>query len=135
MTHQTVRLADIGDYLASEDDSAAEQAEQSQLRNERLSRFPYAAMLQVAFPELDFINRWCWLQFGPRDGECTQQQSKYRVCEKVMAHAHEGRWTDYWFTKTAYNYGFNEWYFVNSQDFDKFIRHVPDFNWGEHYPK
>ena len=134
MTQRTAKRADFSDYLTSHIDLEAERAEENGSRNERLSRFPYASMLEVALPELDFINRWCWLQFGPRDGECTQQQSEYQVCERVSTHAHDGRWTDYWFTKTEYNYGFNEWYFMNLRDFDNFTNHVHEFNWGEHYP-
>jgi hypothetical protein len=135
MTHRTVILSDIADYLACEDDSEDERAEQRELRNRRLSRFPHSVMLQVAFPELDFIIRWCWMHFGPRNGECTQEYSEYRVCEKGNPHAHEGVWTDHWFTKTEYNFGFNEWYFATRQDFDTFKQQVPSFNWGEHYPK
>lgn len=135
MTHRTVILSDIGDYLACEDDSLEERAEQHELRNECLLRSPHAVMLQVAYPELDFINRWCWLQFGPRDGECTQHDSEYRVCDADDSHAHDGIWTDRWFTKTEYTFGFNEWYFANKPDHDTFIQHIPSFNWGEHYPK
>jgi hypothetical protein len=135
MTHQTVVLSDIRDYLRCECDREDERAEQLELRNQRRSRFPHVVILQVAFPELDFINRWCWLHFGPRDGECTQKHSEYRVCDTEDSHAHDGTWTDHWFVKTEYDFGFNEWYFANRREYDSFIQHIPSFNWGEHYPK
>ena len=129
MMHQTVVLSDIDDYLRCEND-----AEELELRNQRLSRFPHPVMLQVSYAELDFINRWCWLRFGPRCGDCTQRDSEYRVCEAGHPHSHDGVWTDHWFAKTEYNYGFNEWYFANRLDYDAFLENVPSFNWGEHYP-
>ena len=79
MSYRTVILSSFEEYLASTDDSLEERAEQERDRDERLSRFPYAVMLKVSFPELDFANRWCWQQFGPRDGKCTQHDSDYRA--------------------------------------------------------
>lgn len=135
MTHQTVVLSNIDHYLCCGGDSDHERAELLELRQQQLSRFPHSVMLQVAFPELDFINRWCWLSFGPRDGDCTQKDSEYRVCHSEPPHSHEGVWTDRWFTKTDYNFGFNEWYFANKLNCDTFIQHISSFNWGEHFPK
>ena len=59
MTHRNAVLSNIEAYLSRPDDSSEERAEQSSSRNERMARFLYAVMLQVAFPELDFANRWC----------------------------------------------------------------------------
>ena len=61
--YRTVSLSSFEEYLASEDDSPEEQAEQARDRKERLSRFPYTVMLQVSFLEMDFANRWCWQHF------------------------------------------------------------------------
>ena len=44
--------------------------------SELLLRYPYAVMLELAFAEQDFANRWCWEKFGPKDGPCTQMLSK-----------------------------------------------------------
>jgi len=90
-------------------------------------------MLKVAFPELDFANRWCWQNFGPCDGECMQRDSAYPVCDRVEAHSHAGTWTSYFLAKTEYDYGFNEWYFRDSTDRDRFSSNVEGINWGEHY--
>jgi len=92
-------------------------------------------MLEVAYPELDFINRWCWRHFGPLDGECTQKCSEYRACADETPHHHAGRWTSYWFAKTDYDFGFNEWYFSEKTDRDLLLANLPEMNWGEHYPK
>ena len=100
-----------------------------------MERFPYAVMLQVAFPELDFANRWCWTRFGPADGGCTQKDSKYRVCTIDVPHSHSGIWTTHWFVKTDYDFGFNEWYFAKQSHYDLFLDSVPKINWGEKYPK
>ena len=102
---------------------------------ERLTRFPYSVMLQVAYPELDFANRWCWQHFGPPHGECLQFQSEYCACDVEPKHCHMGVWTEFWFAKTDYNFGFNEWYFMEKSHFERFLASVPSINWGEHYPK
>jgi hypothetical protein len=92
-------------------------------------------MLEAAYPEIDFANGWCWQQFGPMDGECTQRYSEYRVCTEEVRHRHVGKWTTRWITKTDYDFGFIEWYFANETDRDFFLANLPEINWGEHYPK
>ena len=134
MSHRTVILSSFEEYLASGDDSPEERAEQKRDRQERLSRFPYAVMLQVSFPEMDFANRWCWQHFGPGDGECMQHQSEYRACDLAEPHSHVGKWMCHWFVKTDYNFGFNEWYFAEQGDRECFLANVDEINWGEKYP-
>ena len=90
--------------------------------------------MQVSFPEVDFANRWCWQNFGPSDGECFQRYSQYRVCDVAEPHAHAGRWTSHWFVKTDYDFGFNEWYFIDANDLQMFLANVEHINWGERYP-
>lgn len=135
MSHRTVEPSSFEEYLASGADSVEERAVQEVGRNERLSRFPYSAMLKVSFPELDFANRWCWQNFGPGDGECLQHHSEYRVCDLTGPHAHAGKWASHWFVKTDYDFGFNEWYFAERADRDLFVANVDEINWGEHFPK
>jgi hypothetical protein len=118
------------------DDAAIEgRIAESRERDERLLRFPYPVMLELAFPELDFVHRWCWLRFGPMDGECTQKQSEYRICTDDSPHQHSGSWTSHWVEKTDYDFGFNELYFAEQADRDLFLANLPEMNWGEHYPK
>ena len=50
-----------------------------------------------------------------------------------MLHSHSGAWTDHWFLKTDYDFGFNEWYFARQADYDLFLQNVANFNWGERY--
>jgi len=69
------------------------------------------------------------------DGECTQQYSEYPVCTDDAPHRHSGKWTSHWFVKTDYDFGFNEFYFVERADCELFLAHLPEMNWGEHYPK
>jgi hypothetical protein len=135
MSHRTIVPSSFEEYLASDGDSVEERAAQEADRNERLSRFPYSVMLKVSFPELDFANRWCWQNFGPSDGECTQRYSEYRVCDLTEPHSHVGKWTSHWFVKTDYDFGFNEWYFAESADRDLFVANADKINWGEHFPK
>ncbi len=135
MTHRTVEPSSIEEYLASEDDSLEDRSAQELDRNARLSRFPHSVMLKVSFPELDFANRWCWQNFGPSDGECTQRYSEYRVCNLSMPHSPAGTWMSHFFAKTDYDFGFNEWYFAEIVDRDWFVANVEKINWGEHFPK
>ena len=134
MNHRTVILSSFDAYLASEDKSREERASQQSARNQRLVCFPFALMLQVSFAELDFANRWCWTRFGPANGECAQMDSEYRVCQIDKPHSHSGVWMTHWFVKTDYNFGFNEWYFVDQARHDLFLAFVPKINWGENYP-
>jgi hypothetical protein len=92
-------------------------------------------MLQVAYPELDFANRWCWQHFGPADGECLQRQSEYPACTLSGDHSHTGKWMWYFLGKTDYDFGYNEWYFESELDQQRFLASVSDINWGEKYPK
>jgi hypothetical protein len=135
MTYQTVKLSSIEKYLANGGDLPEEQAIELRERNERLRLFPHSLMLELAYPELDFAFRWCWLHFGPADGECTQYSSEYRVCTEEKPHRHTGKWTTHWFAKSDYNFGFNEWYFVERADCELFRAFLPEINWGERYLK
>ena len=135
MSYRTVILSSFEEYLASTCDAPEDVAEQTCDRNELLLRFPYAVMLQVSFPELDFTDRWCWQQFGPSDGKCMQCQSEYCACPLSEPHSHSGKWTRHWFEKTDYDFGFNEWYFALQADRECFLANVPKINWGENYPK
>lgn len=134
MSYRTVILSSFEEYLASED-SPEERAEEERERKERLSRFPYAVMLQVSFAELDFANRWCWQHFGPCEGECLQSHSEYPTCDLKGEHSHTGKWTSHWLVKTDYNFGFNEWYFAEKSACEQFLASVNEINWGENYPK
>lgn len=140
MMYRTVVPATYDEHLATEypETSAsvvAARAADLQTRQTRLTSFPYSVVLKVAYPELDYANRWCWQQFGPGNGDCLQASAEYPACELGTPHSHEGRWLSYWLVKTEYDYGFNEWCFVHSDDRDRFLKFVPQINWGENYPK
>src|SRR6185437_1850354 len=141
MTHRTVVLSSFEAYLASEyaadcsEESYNNRAADIEDRIERLSRFPYAVMLEVSFAELDFADWWCWQNFGPAEGECTQSCSEYPVCILKDPHSHRGNWASHWFVKTDYNFGFNEWYFAEKPHHDRFFESIQQINWGEHYQK
>jgi hypothetical protein len=134
MSHRTVVLSSFNDFLADEC-SPEGRAEETKDRDVRLARFPYAVMLLVSFPEMDFADRWCWQRFGPRDGECIQPGSEYPVCTIEGGHSHTGKWTSHWFAKTDYNFGFNEWYFAEEGARELFLASVSEINWGENFPK
>ena len=135
MSIRTVESSSFDEYLASDDDSLEDRAAQEVDRNNRLSRFPHSVMLKVSFPEMDFANRWCWQNFGPCDGECTQRHSEYRVCDRNEPHSHMGKWASHFYVKTDYDFGFNEWYFAEGADRDRFLANVDNINWGENFPK
>lgn len=135
MTHQTALLSTFDAYLETGGDIAAEQLAQQTERHQTLVRFPHSVMLELAFPELDFTNRWCWQRFGPSYGKCFQKHSEYRICTTDFSHCHIGLWTNCWFVKTDYDFGFNEWYFSTAADRDLFLEFVPSISWGENFPK
>jgi hypothetical protein len=133
MSQRTVILSSFEEYLASENYSPDVRAQEERERKGRLSRFPYAVTLQVAYPELDFANRWCWQHFGFSDGECLGYDGDYPVCSIPERHSHQGKWMWCWLGKTDYNFGFCEWYFSEQSDRDYFLASVDGINWGEKY--
>ncbi len=135
MTHQTASLSSFDEYLLLNYLSDTEKAEQIEDRSKRLARYPYSVILTLAFPEVDFANRWCWQNFGPEDGECHQYASEYPACSIKGSHHHLGSWMSYWIEKTEYNFGFNEWCFRDAADRDSFLKQVPLIHWGENFPK
>lgn len=135
MTHKTLVLSSIEKYLACDEDSRVARMDQNRERDERLCRFPYPVMLQLAYPEADNAIRWCWEHFGPMNGECFQKYSEYRVCFEVAPHCHTGTWTSHWFVKTEYNFGFLEVYFAQKADWNLFLANLNQINWGENYSK
>ena len=169
MTYRTVEISSYAEWLAEErsyagKDSSAEQLAsfdedqqpEDQERTELLKKFPYPVMLKVAYPEMDFANRWCWQNIGPSDGVCDQSNPEYPGCplvlatesikkdeylkdrkvyQKVEEHSHCGQWISCFLCKTEYNFGFNEWYFAVESDRDRFLAAVPTFNWGENFPR
>ena len=140
MSYRTVVLSSIEEYLPNTEETDEGMAEQRACRNATLNAFPYSVVLQVAYPEMDYANRWAWQQFGPRHGECFDvrrgsKPSEYPMCNDPEPHAHQGTWCCWWHMKTDYDFGFCEWYFSNSTDRDRFLAFVPAISWGENYPK
>ena len=140
MTHRTWIRSDYEAYLDSEfpmreKGSAAARESEARDRNLRMERFPHAVLLQVAYAEMDFANRWCWQQFGFSDGQCFDSQSEYPSCNASGDHEHRGTWKTHWYAKTEYNFGYNEWYFAKQSDRDRFVEYLPQVTWGEKYPK
>ena len=134
MSYRTAKLSSYESYRASENDDPEERSRAHEERNQLLSKFPFAVMLEVAFPERDFANRWCWQNFGPKNGPCHQIQSNYPCCLHGFEHTHEGVWCTRWFVKTDYDFGFNEWYFREQSHQEMFLSFVPLINWGERFP-
>jgi hypothetical protein len=127
-------LSSYEEYLTLECVPSGGEYEVDPERVERLARFPYSVVLQVAYPEMDFANRWCWGHLGPSYGECRQKDSNCCVCLIESPHCHFGVWTDRWLEKTDYNYGFNEWFFQSVADQNAFLEFVPMISWGEKFP-
>lgn len=146
MTHQTAKLSTFDNYISDGYETAEDIEHAKVFRQKILEQFPYAVMLEVAFLEVDYADRWCWQNFGPEHSgpqlwdpkieECLDIHSKYSVCKIPLPHSHvEKRWCNFFFVKTAYDFGFCEWYFANEADHDKFLAFVPSINWGENFSK
>jgi hypothetical protein len=138
MTNQSNILATFEAFLdevhpIGEAGATEARATETEERKIRLAAFPYSVILQLSYPQMDFATRWCWQQFGPASGECQQYSSEYPACHEKPPHAHVGRWATHWLAKTNYDFGFNEWLFVEQADSDKFLEFVPEITWGENY--
>jgi hypothetical protein len=138
MTEQPKMLVTFEDFLAEvypigDPESTTGRATEIEERKMRMEAFPYDLVLQLAYPQMDFANQWCWEHFGPEHGECQQRFSEYPVCREPGHHTHEGQWLTHWLAKTDYDFGFNEWYFAQEADRDLFLKFVPNISWGENY--
>jgi hypothetical protein len=133
MPHRSVKLSTFEAYLNETDETRPEVQDQIATRDARLAQFPFAVMLELSYPELDFSNRWCFEAFGPNHGQCDQMNSEYPACTIKEPHCHIGSWANHWFLKTGYDYGFNEWYFSRSPDHQRFLEFIPTINFGENY--
>src|SRR5262245_36010274 len=105
VSHRTVEEADYDAYSASEYPDATKEAKDARAsdireRAARLSTYPYSVVLQVAYAELDYANRWLWKQLGPANGDCHQAQSYYPICTLQEPHSHRGKWLSHWLGKT-----------------------------------
>ena len=132
---QTLVQSTFEEYVACGIDPEDVVNEQAKDRRDRLQRFPHAVMLKLAYHELDYAERWCWIQFGPRDGECWQHHSYYRVCADDTQHSHVGTWTSHWYTKTDYDYGFCEFSFSEPGAKSNFLQQLPEFHWNESWER
>ncbi len=134
----SVERVDFEDFLrevyAEGEAGAAEGRASEQLERElRLAAFPFAVVLKLSYPRMDFASRWCWQQFGPANGNCEQSSSEYPACPTHEPHSHVGTWATHWLAKIAYDYGFNEWRFANRAAQEDFLAFVPHITWGETY--
>lgn len=134
MAYRTAKLSSFEAYRESENDDQEERLGAHEERELLLVRFPFPVMLELAFAERDYANRWCWEMFGPKDGSCFQSSSNYPCCSDSSEHTHEGVWCTRWFVKTDYDFGFSEWYFREVDHQELFLAFVPLIHWGERFP-
>ena len=125
-----------------------------------LVNFPFSTVLKGYYPEHDFAIRWCWQNISPANGTCSDYHSEYPACPLVLEtsylergtlkdktgkeaawetvryenpgeHRHEGVWCSIWLGKTGYDYGFQEYCFLNDHDRKRFLSAFSTFTFGE----
>lgn len=138
MKYRTARMSSFEEYLETTDESVEDVVQARTLREATLARLSRPVMLESAYPEMDYANRWCWRNLGPQHGECFESRSgskpsDYPICMIESPHCHAGRWSIRWFEKTDYDFGFAEWYFSTESDRDQFLQFEPAIHWGEKY--
>ena len=111
-----------------------ERQEILQERDSLLKIYPFSIILALCYPQIDFADRWCNQQFGFSNGECHDSYSEYQICQLDAPHCHLGVWRTKWWEKVGYDYSYNEYFFENKSDFDKFITFLPQICFGENYP-
>ena len=61
-------------------------AERDEKRKASMQDFPFTVILEGAYPEHDFVSRWCWQNIGPiQCDECHETSSEYPGCPLVLA--------------------------------------------------
>lgn len=74
-------------------------------RQKILKSFPYSYIIEGAYPEYETASKWCLKEFE----------------------AKEAKWTDLWYGKTGYDYGFWEFFFKDKQDAESFKKAITGF--------
>ena len=118
----------------------------------KILEFPFFIKAEGYYPAHYFAERWCWRNFGPKNGFCDAIQSDYPACEQVLIservqdgekvyskpndHSHLGTWESLWIVKSGYDFGVSTYMFKSEQDKKLFEAHLEagQFGLGENWP-
>lgn len=108
--------------------------QRSQDRQRTHYLFPYIVTIEASTEELRSMENWCWSEFGPKDGQCSNEGcwhsegSVEYIDSPILTglslddwqpvnsglHKHTGEWTSVWALKTSYVDGFCDFCFKKS---------------------
>ena len=118
----------------------------NELRNRQLERFSYTVVLEGPVFYFDYLNRWCWQNFGYQQcDQCYEYCSDFPGCflsnelnrelidgiYRSGDHGHIGNWGFFFFRKTGYDYGICEYYLKLEKDRDNLLAVIPIVNSSE----
>ena len=119
-----ITISSLSEYLDECDESRAFLVEQLKTREKYLTQFSFSVMTVTSYDLMEVANQWCIQQWGHSHGPCEDR------CNLPPDYDHpseSGSWKSCWFLKITYDFGFNEWYFQDRQQFSAFVDQVPKF--------
>ena len=119
-----ITISSLSEYLDECDESRAFLVEQLKTREKYLARLSFSVMTVTSYDMIDLANQWCIRQWGQSHGPC---EGRGYLTRNYECPSDVGTWKSCWFLKIAYDFGFNEWYFQDRQQFTVFVDQVPKF--------
>lgn len=84
--------------------------------------FQFSVIVEGAIVEYSMAIDWCIKNIGIRN---TNLRKFYENAEQE--NIKNGQWTEIWYDKIGYDYGFSEFFFKNEEDLKKFKSEISNF--------
>src|SRR5581483_8404845 len=85
-------------------------------------------IVEGAYPEFDMATKWCIDRIGPTDETNNWKEIKSKTGDyEPIQFVKNGHWSNLWFDKIGYDYGFSEFYFKEDKDLRAFTEALPSF--------
>lgn len=89
-------------------------------RNKINKKFSFSIVVEGLCDELSVAVQWCLDNISRRNISVGEDY----IFRKLKENSPDGLWTELWYGKTDYDYGFSEFFFKNQEDLSKFERQI-----------
>lgn len=92
-------------------------------RDKILKDLTFSIVTEGLSDELLMAVQWCLDNIGKRKDSIGENYNFRKLHENTP----DGLWTELWYGKTGYDYGFSEFFFQNENDLNNFVLQIPNF--------
>lgn len=92
-------------------------------RTRIIKEMRFRVVTEGSCDELSMAVQWCLDNVGKRK-DAIGENYNFR---KLDENSPNGLWTELWYGKTGYDYGFSEFFFQNENDLNNFVLQIPNF--------